>query len=164
MICNDRSFKQHVANRAVNKASMHVDMSLRSFTCRDKLFMKRLFITYIRPTLEYAVPVWCPLDVASATRLELVQRRYTKYITGLYNLSYNERLARLELQSLKLRREFLTVRLVNKILHNYINVSPDSVGLNLSVNNTRSRGVKLHVPRPLFTLYKSSFMYRAAIL
>ena len=114
--------------------------------------------------LEYAAPIWSPLDVASSTRLELVQRRFTKHVAGLYCKSYDERCICLELPSLKLRRDFLTVCLVYKILHNYFNVPPESVGLTLSYNNTRSRGIKLHVPRPLCSVFKSSFMYRATTL
>ena len=91
----DGLFKRHIAN-TVAKAARRVGLSLRSFVCRDKEFMLRLFTSYIRPTLECAAPVWSPLDVASTTRFELVQRRFTKYIAGYYHLSYQERLAHLQ--------------------------------------------------------------------
>ena len=159
----DGLFKQHIANTAA-KAARHVDLSLRSFVCRNKEFMLRLFTSYIRPILEYAAPVWSPLDVASTTRLELVQRRFTKCIVGYYHLSYQERLARLQLPSLKLRRDLLTACLIYKILHNHVDITPQSVGLHLSCNNTRSGGIKLHVPRPFCSAFKCSFMFRVASL
>ena len=151
----DGLFKQHIANTAA-KAARRVGLSLRSFVCRDKEFMLRLFTLYIRPILEYAAPIWSPLDVASTTRLELVQRRFTKCIAGYYHLSYQERLARLQLPSLKLRRDLLTACLIHKILHNYLDITPQSVGLHLSCNNTRSGGIKLHVPRPFCLAFKCS--------
>ena len=126
--------------------------------------MRRLFVSYIRPQLEYACAVWSPLDVASKSRLELVQRRFTKYVTGFFHLSYRERLARLNLDSLEFRRNLLVVCFVHKLLHGMFSVSPASVGLNLCHNNTRSANIKLTVPRPNFTLFKSSFMYRAVVL
>ena len=150
----NRLFKQHIANTA--EAARCVGLSLRSFVCRDKEFMLRLFTSYIRPILEYhnAAPVWSPLDVASTTRLELVQRRFTKCIAGYYHLSYQERLARLQLPSLKLHKDLVTACLIYKILHNHVDITPQSVGLHLSCNNTRSGGIKLHVPRPFCSAFK----------
>jgi len=121
-------------------------------------------VSYMRPQLEYAAAVWSPLDVASTSRLENVQRRFTKLITGFYNLSYRERLERLQLPSLALRRDFLTVCLVYKVLHNMLDITPECIGLTLCRTNTRTSGIKLVLPRPHCSLFKTSFMYRAANL
>ena len=36
------------------------------------------FITYVRPMLEYATPVWTPHHVYFVFKLEGVQRKFTK--------------------------------------------------------------------------------------
>jgi hypothetical protein len=119
---------------------------------------------YIYPQLEYAAAVWSLLDVASTSRLESVQRRLTKLITGFYNLFYCERLERLQLTSLALRRELLTVCLIYKVLHNMLVITPECIGLTLCRTSTRTAGIKLVLPRPYCSLFKTSFMYRAANL
>ncbi len=159
----DGLYKQHIANTAA-KASRRVGISMRAFACRDAEFMRRLFVSYIRPQLEYAAVIWSPLDVASITRLELVQRRFTKYITGFYNLSYPERLHRLNLPSLKLRRDLLLLCFMYRVLHGGLAVSHNMFGLSVCNNNTRSAGIKLSVPRPYCSVFKTSFMYRGTHL
>jgi hypothetical protein len=42
----------------------------------------RLFKAYVRPTLEYASPVWSPVAVGLTRDLENVQRRFTKDYVG----------------------------------------------------------------------------------
>ena len=61
-------------------------------------------------------------------------------------------------------RDVLTICFIFKLLHNMLAVSPESVGLMLSKNVTRSAGVKLDVLRPYCLLFKSSFLYRAVSL
>ena len=156
-------FKQHIANVSAS-AARRVGLSLRAFTCRDAVFMRRLFVSYIRPKLEYAAVVWSPEDVALIAQLEKVQRRLTKQIAGFYYLSYRDRLSRLNLYSLKFCRDLLLVCFVFKLLHNMLNITPENVGLKLCINHTRSAGVKLYVHRPNCSVFKSSFMHRATIL
>ena len=117
---------------------------------------RHIFVRYWSTQRRYGLP--------STTRLKLVQQRFTKCIAGYYHLSYQECLARLQLPSLKLRRDLLTACLIYKILHNHIDITPQSVGLYLSCNNTRSGGIELHVPRSFCSAFKCSFMFRAASL
>ena len=52
----------------------------------------------------YAVQNWNPHMIGHIEKLELVQRRALKITEGFESLSYNERLRRLNLTSLKDRR------------------------------------------------------------
>ena len=58
----------------------------------------------MRPHLEYGQSVWSPKYIRQSKTLENVQRRATKIVPGLKNLSYNDRLRLLDLPSLKYRR------------------------------------------------------------
>ena len=58
----------------------------------------------IRPHVEYAVQVRNPILIGDIERLEKVQRRATKIPSKLSKLSNDQRLAELDLTSLKDRR------------------------------------------------------------
>ena len=77
---------------------------LKCFLSRDINSLIRGFITYVRPRLEYCTVAWNPSLRKDIESLEKVQRRFTKRLPGLRNLTYCQRLARLQLKSLELRR------------------------------------------------------------
>ena len=64
----------------------------------------KAYVTYVRPLLEYAVHVWSPHQLEDIARIESVQRRFTKRLSGLSNDNYSSRLETLGLKSLELRR------------------------------------------------------------
>ena len=61
---------------------------------------------------------WNPHLLKHVNALERVQRHFTKRITVLRNLSYDERLACLELDTLECRRLKADLILYYKIMHN----------------------------------------------
>ena len=63
-----------------------------------------LYISKVRPLLEYGNVVWCPYKKKDIKVIEKVQQHFTKYITGMYKLSYSKRLFRLKLPSIEYRR------------------------------------------------------------
>jgi len=76
----------------------------RTFKHLDKNIFKKLFVAMVRPHLEYCQFIWSPYVKADIERIENVQRRASKYIPELNNLSYQERLKSLDLPTLKYRR------------------------------------------------------------
>ena len=64
----------------------------------------RAFIVYVRSLLEYNSVIWSPRLIQDITKIEKVQRRFTKKLRGLKHLSYSDRLIKLGLPSLELRR------------------------------------------------------------
>ena len=65
--------------------------------------ISKLYRSYIRLYLEYCIQFWSPINGKDADML-VVQRRATKMITNLRNLSYKEKLKRLGMFFLRCRR------------------------------------------------------------
>ena len=55
----------------------------------------KLYRSYVKLNLKFCILFWIPINVKDADMLEGVQRRVTKMITNLRNLSYEERWKRL---------------------------------------------------------------------
>ena len=58
----------------------------------------------VRPHLEYANCVWAPIYKRQSIAIENVQRRATKLVKELKDLSYSDRMKELDIPSLKHRR------------------------------------------------------------
>jgi len=97
------TFSAH-CEQQVNKANRILGLIRRSYSYIDGESLLRLFTSLVRPYLEYANPVWYPIYKKDSTLLENVQRRATKLIPKLRDLSYEKRLESLKLHSLQYRR------------------------------------------------------------
>lgn len=154
------SYDEHVRSVAL-KASRMAGMTLKLFNTRDAEFLRRLYVAYIRPMLEYASPVWSPLTVSTSILLERVQRRYTKRVRGMTNLPYDQRLQLLHLETLAQRRTVSDMVLTYKSLRGLTPVLPATLGLQVSSAPTRSCGLKLETLRPSNKLLSNCFQCRA---
>jgi hypothetical protein len=94
----------------------------RCFLTRDPFVLIRAFKTYVRPLVEYASPVWSPVSRAQIDKLEKVQRRFTKRLSGLRNMTYSARLQYLSLHSLERRRLNYDL-MCYKIVHGMVDVN-----------------------------------------
>ena len=97
------TFEKHISIQ-VNKANQMVGLIRRSFKHMDYSTFCLLFKAIVRPHLEYANSVWCPYKKKDIDAIENVQRRATKMLPNLSDLSYPDRLRKLKLPSLKFRR------------------------------------------------------------
>jgi hypothetical protein len=87
--------------------------------------LKTLYIAYVRPLLEYGVPVWDPHHKKDVMALESVQRLATKICTKTWNASsYDDRLSSLNLSTLESRRKYLKLCYLYKLISNNNNFFP----------------------------------------
>ena len=87
LIDSQLSYNDHIT-QITSKASQRVGALFRGFLCRDLQFLRRVYITYIRPMLEYCSVIWNPTLKKHIDQIEDVQRRFTKRIPSISNLSY----------------------------------------------------------------------------
>ena len=110
------SYEEHI-RRIAYKAAKTAGMVLKVFSSRDTEFLKRVYSIYVRSTLEYASSVWRLPSISLNSTLEKVQRKYTKRMNGLKDLSYERHLSVLSLQSLIQRLQYNDLVLTYKCLH-----------------------------------------------
>jgi len=97
--------KQHrQVDKAASKGFAVLGQLRKAFVHRGTEVLKKLYTTYVRPHLEYAVAVWHPYLKQDIKELERVQRRATRQIQCLRGLSYEDRCEKLNLQKLDQRR------------------------------------------------------------
>jgi len=85
------NFNKHV-DVIVHKAHARARHILRRFTSKNSTILIKAFVTYVRPILEYCTPAWSSLTINNINKIEAVQRRFTKRITGLSCINYFDRL------------------------------------------------------------------------
>jgi hypothetical protein len=101
---NNLKWNAHV-NRACSTAYMKLGLLKRTFkTWSNMQTVKTLYTSFVRPHLEYAVPVWNALNRKDIKKIERVQKKATKMVPQLRKLCYGERLLNLGLTSLEERR------------------------------------------------------------
>ena len=85
------------------------------------LWVQDLYVTLVRPHLEYASEIWSPKTATMIKRIEGVQQRVTWLM--LPDLSYNEHLKRLKLPPLVYRREVKDLTTFYKLKCGHFNFS-----------------------------------------
>ena len=154
----DLKFTSHV-NQIVMKANRVLGIIKRTFASRDANTIRLLYVTLVRPILDYASTVWNPHLMKNIRKLEAVQRRATKLIPSFYNLTYSERLQELNLPSLLYRRTRMDLIMTYKILNNLVSVDKDYF-FTVNTNPTRSNGLKLYKNRFNTAIRGHSFSQR----
>ena len=126
-----------------NKANRILGFISRSVSNRTDKVILKLYLALVRPHLDYAVQFWSPYYRMDIEALESIQRRMTKMIYNIRNLSYEERLKKLNLHSLERRRVRGDMIEVFKW---FKGINKGDINLVLKINNqgrTRSNGFKL---------------------
>ena len=141
-VSNDLKPHKHIVN-IVKKANQTLGMIKRSFVNINKDIFLLTYKSFIRPGLEYCQSVWSPYLQKDINLLESVQRRATKMVTGMHNLSYEQRLEKLDLFSLKHRRDRGDMILVFKIIKNLVNVDTSDFFKFKAHSSTRGHNMKL---------------------
>ena len=79
----------------------------KNFKASDITTLRRLYVIYVHPKLEYNTPTWSPYLIKDINKLESVQRRYTRLICNHCNIAntcYRERLVKFNIKYLEYRR------------------------------------------------------------
>jgi len=151
------NFNKHV-DVIVHKAHTCARLILRNFTSQNSTILT--FVTYVRPILEYCTPAWSSLTINNINKIEAVQRRFTKRITGLSCINYFDRLHCLGLESLELRRLKYDLITCFTICHGDIDIEANSLFMFPCSSVTRGHKFKLFKQSARVNARKACFVNR----
>ena len=164
-LTNDLTWDLHIGKMTV-EARRISGWVLRAFKTREVKPMLILYKSLVRSKLEYCCPLWDSPKISNITSVEDVQRKFTKRIHGMKDLSYWDRLIKLNLQSMQRRRERYSIIMIWKMAKGN---APNNIGVKF-LNNARL-GKKVEVPTSptttqvsVSTKYYNSFACRVARL
>ena len=115
----------------------------RNIVYKEKELIIPLYKTLVRPHLEYCIQAWRPYRKKDIDMLERVQRRATKMIPKLRNISYEMRLKECGLTTLETRRLRRDQIEVFKILNGYENIDRNIFFTVKEERRTRGHGITL---------------------
>ena len=104
MVSSDLKWVTQV-DKATKSAKAIIAQIKNSFSYFDAELVRLLYVTLVRPHLEFAVPVWNPYLKKDIEKLEDIQHKVTRLVPGLRKKGYNDRLEKLRLTNLETRRK-----------------------------------------------------------
>lgn len=151
-------FRTHIKEMTA-KANSRVGLIKRSFSKLNEQSLKIVYKSLVRPILEYCSVIWCPLYKSDILEIEKVQRRATKLVPHLKNMSYPDRLIHLNLTTLAYRRKRSDILQVFRIVKGFDNIPFDTF-FQYSKSATRGHSFKLEKPRASTKIRSNSFSHR----
>ena len=134
----DHKLKFHThTSAAIKKANKILGLIRHSFTTLDETTLPLLYMSMVRPHLEYGNVIWGPHFKEDIKAVERVQKRATRMIASIKDLMYSKRLEVLNLPSLHYRRKRGDMIMLYKIMTNKVNVNVESV---FTLNKNKTRG------------------------
>ena len=110
---------------AAKKANSALGMVLRAFHYRKQSILVHLYKCFVRPKMEFAVAAWSPWFEKDIEVMEKVQKRAIRAMTDVHGDSYEERLKKTGLTTLKERRVRGDLIETFKVLKGFDNVIRD---------------------------------------
>ncbi len=104
MISNDLKWVNQI-DKATNTAKSIIAQIRNSFSYFDAELVRLLYVSLIRPHLEFAVPVWNPYLKKDIDKIERIQHKATRLVPKIRNKCYEDRLDELRLTTLETRRK-----------------------------------------------------------
>ena len=123
IVCNNLKVSKQCVT-ASKKANQILGMIGRTFSCKNKSIILKLYKSLVRPHLDYCSQVWRPHLVKDKECLEKVQRRATRMIEECKGLNYEDRLKLTRLTTLETRRLRADMIEVYRILKSIDKVDP----------------------------------------
>lgn len=157
------TWTDHV-QRVTVRAGKKLDILKRMKYRLDSGTLKTMYVTFIRPSLEYASPVWCNLDQQMVDKLERLNLDAARIITGAIRGTRHELLYRESgLETLTARRQRTRLVLIHKMINGtaptyMCNLLPERVGVRQQYSLRNANNISMPYCRT--ELLKNSFLPR----
>jgi hypothetical protein len=160
-ITNTLSWQPHITAKC-KKARKLIGMMYRNLYkhCSQTTLLK-LYLTTIRPHLEYASPVWNPFHIGEIEKIESVQKFALRMCSKSWNLDYEELLENTRIPTLSSRWTQASMCHLSKIVRKQTHFPNAPIVSRQNPHYTRaSRQNTLVVPRANTAAYQASFFPR----
>ena len=97
---SDGTFNSHI-DKLIKKVRKKIGWVLRSFYSRSIEFMRQIYISLIRPHLDYCAQLWAPSEGPSLDKIEKILYDFTKNVPDIRHMSYEDRLKSMRIQSVQ---------------------------------------------------------------
>ena len=104
--------------------------------------MRQIFISLVRPHMDYCAQLWAPSEGPLLDKLEKLIYDFSKLMPEVRHMSYEDRLKELKIQSAQRRYERYDILYIRKIMMGLVPNCGISVRRNYNVRN----GVTLDIP------------------
>ena len=109
--------------------------------------LEALYVTQVRPHLEYAIPIWDPHLSKDIEAIESMQRFASKVCTIQWrDVNYKDRLKLMNIETLQSRRQHLKPCYLYKIINRQAHSVNSSLSDFSSVHSTTSHSLTLNIP------------------
>jgi hypothetical protein len=153
----DLSWSSHVSNICTKARRVLGLLYRRFYGSSSQSSLKQLYLSLVRPHLEYACQVWDPYLVKDKKAIENVQKFALKVVTSRWDSSYDELLELVELKPLEERRVELKLGLLFKIIHNLCFFPDGSLNYHHGRSGRISHSQQLAIPFAHTNSYFYSF-------
>ena len=135
------TWREHinVLSRKANSTLAFLRRNLRPCSSHTKA---KSYLCYVRPIIEYSSTIWDPYIKEDIHKLEMVQRRAARFVYNNHHPtdSVTNMLQSLHWPTLEIRRKFLKLILMYKILKSHIHIPTH----NFQPVTTHTRGYQYH--------------------
>ena len=142
-----------------SKANSVLGFLRRNFNRCPTKTKSALYLSLVRPILEYAVTVWAPYHRTDICQIEAIQRRAARFAMNCYDRhqSVTEMLHKLTWPTLESRRNHFKIIMMFKIINNMVHIQPDVPITYARRTNTRGHHLKMQQPATRIDVYLHSF-------
>ena len=154
---NTLSWNAHI-DTITKKANNTTAFLRRNLSTCPKNIKGTCYKTFVRPQVEYAATVWDPHTTDNIKKVEAVQRRAARFVTGdyRYTSSVTGMIESLSWETLQHRRQQAKAIMMFRIVHAMVAI-PASPHLQLLGAATRGHQYRYRVPYSRTKTYKESF-------
>ena len=134
LLSSNLSWSTHIDSICVKVRKLlgllHIQFSANTNSCT----LTKLYLSLIRPHLEYGAQVWHPYLSKDIQAIENVQKFSLRICSKKWNLSYWELLDMFQLPSLENRRLYLSLSTFYKIIYNLVSFPPHHLQLHVHMH------------------------------
>ena len=142
-----------------SKANSVLGFLRRNFNRCPTKTKSALYLSLVRPILEYAVTVRAPYHRTDICQIEAIQRRAARFAMNCYDRhqSVTEMLHKLTWPTLESRRNHFKIIMMFKIINNMVHIQSDVPITYARRTNTRGHHLKMQQPATRIDVYLHSF-------